>query len=183
MSDAIITQCTVLIDGTLEHLESGLQSIRTGRAHPSMVESVIVDAYGVKTPLNQLANVSAPDALSLVVEPWDKSILPLLEKSIRDSDLGLSPINEGERIRLKLPQLTEERRKEIAKVVSERVEEAKIAVRNHREETLKALKRAEMSEDEEERLKGEIQKLVDESNEKIVALGAAKTTEVLNLNS
>ena len=182
MSDAIVKECEDGLQTTVAHLEGELSGLRTGRAHPGMVETVLVDAYGVKTPVNQLANVTAPDAMSLVIEPWDKGVMAHIDKAIRESDLGLSPVNEGERIRLKLPQLTEERRKEIAKVVSEKVEEAKISIRNHREEAHKALKRAEPSEDEEARLKNEIQKLVDRYNEKVEEVGSAKTQEVLNVN-
>ncbi len=165
------------------HLHTELKNIRTGRAAPSLVEEITVEAYGSRTPMKHIGNIVAPDASSITIEPWDKSLLSAVEKAIRESDLGLAPANEGERIRLKLPPLTEERRGELVKVVKEKVEEAKISVRNHREAALKDLKNQELSEDDEKRERDEIQKLVDTSNKTIEAAGEEKTTELMNMSA
>ncbi len=167
----------------IAHLEGELKNIRTGRATPGLVEDVTAEAYGSRMPLKQLANIVAPDGSSIIIEPWDKSLMGAVEKGIRESDLGLAPTNEGERIRLKLPPLTEERRGELVKVVNEKIEESKISVRNHREAVLKDLKAQELSEDEDRRERDVVQKAVDATNKKIDELGAAKTAELMNMSA
>lgn len=167
----------------VSHLELELKNIRTGRATPSLVEEIMVESYGAQSPMKHIGNIVAPDATSITIEPWDKSLLAAIEKAIRESDLGLAPANEGERIRLKLPPLTEERRGELVKVVKEKVEESKIAIRNHREAALKELKGEELSEDDEKRGREEIQKMVDVANKQVETAGEAKTTELMNMSA
>lgn len=167
----------------MNHLEAEMKNVRTGRATPALVENIMVEAYGSMSPMKQLANIVAPDGASITIEPWDRSLLGTAEKAIRESDLGLAPTNEGERIRLKLPPLTEERRTELARVIKEKVEEAKISVRNHREAALKEIKNQELSEDEQKAAKEEVQKHVDGANKTIEALGEAKTTELMNMSA
>lgn len=167
----------------VSHLELELKNIRTGRATPALVEEISVEAYGARSPMKHVGNIVAPDASSITIEPWDKSLLSAVEKGIRESDLGLAPANEGERIRLKLPPLTEERRTELVRVVKDKVEEAKISIRNHREAALKDVKNQKLSEDEQEREEKEIQKLVDETNKKVEAAGQEKTEELMNMSS
>jgi ribosome recycling factor len=165
------------------HLDLELKNIRTGRAAPSLVEEITVEAYGSRSPMKHIANIVTPDASSITIEPWDKSLLAYVEKAIRESDLGLAPANEGERIRLKLPPLTEERRAELVKVVKEKVEEAKISIRNHRESILKDLKAKKLSEDDEKHERDEVQKLVDTTNKAVETAGEQKTNELMNMSA
>ncbi len=142
-----------------------LRSIRTGRASPAFVEHLTVDAYGTKTPLNQLASINVPEPRLLVVQPYDRSIIGSIEKAIMSSDLGVTPSNDGQVIRLPFPQLTEERRKELIRVVHQRAEEGRVSVRNvrrHAKEELERLKKdGEISEDELVRAEKELQKTTD----------------------
>ncbi|TES97887.1 ribosome recycling factor, partial [Patescibacteria group bacterium] len=124
MVDKTIKEIKPQLESALAHFEEGLGALRTGRANPSLVEGVSVDCYGTKTPLKQIANVHAPDARSIVVQPWDKSNLKAIEKAISESELGLTCQNDGEAIRVNLPDLTEERRKELTKVLNQKIEEA-----------------------------------------------------------
>jgi len=169
----------------IEHLKKELTQIRTGRANPSLVENIMVDCYGTKTPLNQMANISVPDPKSLVIQPWDTNIIKEVEKSIQNSDLGLNPVNEGNQLRLPIPALTEERRKELAKVVGDKVETSKITIRNIREEIWKELKEmkndGKISEDDMFAQQKELQKEVDEKNNEIKEIGENKEKEILTL--
>jgi ribosome recycling factor len=150
---------------SLDGLQGGLEKIRTGRANPGLLEQISVDYYGSRTPLSQVANVSVADARTLNVTPWDKSMVQAIEKAIQESGLGLNPNTSGQVIRIPLPALTEERRKELGKVVRKEGEEAKIAVRNVRRDALQhmkdALKKKEITEDEEKRAAEAMQKLTD----------------------
>ena len=150
---------------TIEVLSRELASIRTGRASPALVEFVKVDYYGVPTPVNQLASVSAPEARLLLIQPWDRSVLGNIEKAILKSDLGLNPSNDGNIIRLAIPPLTEERRKELVKLVHRRVEESRVSLRNLRRDALEQLRRLEkdkgISQDARERAQEQLQKLTD----------------------
>ena len=150
---------------TIEVLSRELASIRTGRASPALVEFVKVDYYGVPTPINQLASVSAPEARLLLIQPWDRSVLGNIEKAILKSDLGLNPSNDGNIIRLAIPPLTEERRKELVKLVHRRVEESRVSLRNLRRDALEQLRRLEkdkgISQDARERAQEQLQKLTD----------------------
>jgi len=150
---------------SIEHLVKDLASLRAGRANPAMVEKITVEYYGVPTPINQLANIMVPEARLLVIQPWDKSSIADIEKAIMKSDLGVNPSNDGNVIRIAIPQLTEERRRDIVKVVKKKGEEAKVAVRNIRREANDMLKSAEkeklISEDEGKKGIDEIQKFTD----------------------
>ncbi len=168
-----------------EVLKHSLESVRTGRASPSLVEHLPVDYHGVPTPLNQLATISAPEARLLVIQPWDRSILSSVEKAIRASDVGINPVNDGALIRLPIPLLSEERRLELVRLVHRKVEEGKVAVRNIRRddlERIRAMERAkELSQDESRRAQERLQKLTDASTTQLDQLGAAKEAEVLKV--
>jgi len=150
---------------SLESLQADLAKVRTGRAHTGILDHVQVDYYGSPMPINQVANITLLDARTIGVQPWEKPMVPKVEKAIRDADLGLNPSTNGDLIRVPMPMLTEERRKELIKVVRGETEDAKVAVRNIRRdsnETLKKLlKDKDISEDEERRAQDEIQKLTD----------------------
>lgn len=170
---------------SVEALQDDLLSIRTGRASPALVEKLPVEYYGTATPLNQMASIAAPEPRLLVIRPWDPSSLADIERAILKSDLGLTPMNDGMLIRLSIPRLTEERRRELVKVVSRRVEEARIAVRNLRRDALQDLKEFEkekmISEDEFFRGKDKVQELTDEFVEKIDGIGKRKEEEVMEI--
>lgn len=150
---------------TVEALRKDYGSIRTGKANPSLLDKVVVDYYGVPTPINQMANISVPEARMIMIQPWDKSSVPSIEKAIMKSDLGLNPSSDGNVIRLVLPQLTQESRKELVKKVKKKAEDAKVAVRNIRRDANEELKSAEKSkeitEDESKNAQDDIQKLTD----------------------
>jgi len=171
--------------GAVEALEEDLSGIRTGRAHPALVEKISIEYYGVPTPLIQLATISVPEPRSIMIRPFDISTLKAIERAILASDLGLTPNNDGKAIRLNLPPLTEERRRELVKVVHNRVEEARVAVRNVRRDILKDLHEYKeeklISEDEEKRGEGEIQKITDRFVEEINTVGEKKETEIMEV--
>ncbi len=168
---------------SLEALEHNLAGLRTGRANPALLAHLKVEYYGSQVPLNQIATVTAQDARTLVVQSWDQNALKAIEKAIRDSDLGLNPTNKGDALYITLPPLTEERRKELLKVVRQYAEEGRVAVRNIRRETLdrlrKLAKELHLSEDEVKRAEGEVQKITDEFIAKIDGLAAHKEAEIL----
>lgn len=170
---------------TLEVLEADLRTIRTGRASPALVERVMVDYYGVPTPLNQLAVISAPEPQLLTIRPYDPSSLGEIERAILKSDLGLTPSNDGRIIRLVVPPLTEQRRTELARLVSRRVEEAKVALRNVRREALEDLREFEkekmISEDEFYQARDELQELTEAYVKRADEIGERKTREVMEL--
>jgi ribosome recycling factor len=165
-----------------EGLKKELSTIRTGRASVSLVEHVKVDYSGVSTPLIQLAGISAPEVSLLVIQPWDKTTIRMIEKAILASDLGLTPINDGNVIRIKIPPLSEERRQELTKVVKKRVEERKVAIRNLRHEALGELKeiekKKEISQDELKRLTNQLQKSTDVSIIAAEQIGQDKEVEL-----
>jgi ribosome recycling factor len=170
---------------TLYHLQQELASVRTGRANPAMVESISVDAYGTPTPLQQLASVTTPEPTQLLIQPWDPNVVKSVEKALQASALGIMPTVEGTVIRLHFPPLTEDRRKELVRVVREKLEMAKVAVRGVREDMHKQLKQAErdgsLSEDQAALELKTLQTVVEEFNERITALGTAKEQEVTTL--
>jgi ribosome recycling factor len=170
------------MDGALAALSSELASVRTGRASTALLDRLQVDAYGAKMPLTQLATVSAPEPRLLTVQPYDKALFSAIERSIQESDLGLTPNNDGQVIRLAIPQLTEERRKELVRVVHRMAEDARVAVRNVRRDVLNDLKRAEkggeISRDELSRGQDEVQKLTDAEVGKIDEMMARKEDEI-----
>ncbi len=166
----------------LEHFEAELGKIRTGRANPSLVEDLAVDYYGTPTPLKQIASISTPEPRMILISPWDKNGAAGVEKAIQKANLGLNPSNEGDKIRVILPPLTEETRQDMAKMVKEKKEEAKIAIRNLREEAIAEAKgRTGGSEDQIESAKEAIQKLVAEHNESIEDSSAAKEKEIMTI--
>ncbi len=149
-TDLVIKSSRDMMDKAISHLESELLKIRTGKANPAMLDSVMVDYYGAMTPLNQIANVNTPDARTLVVQPWEKSRLADIERAIINSNLGLNPQNDGEMIRINVPPLTEERRKEMVKMAKNEVEHCKISIRNARKngnESIKKLQKDGLAED------------------------------------
>ena len=170
---------------TVEVLNKDFATLRAGRATPSLLEKIMVQYYGTPTPINQLANISAPEARLLVVQPWDKAVLPDLEKAILKSDLGITPNSDGNVIRLAIPQLTQERRTELVKVIKKKAEEGRVAVRNIRRDandTLKSQqKNGELSEDEQRRLQDEVQKLTDKYIKEVDGLLATKEKEIMTV--
>lgn len=167
----------------LEALKSDLRTIRTGRASPALLERVMVNYYGQPTPLNQLAVISAPEPTLLVVRPYDPESLEEVERAILKSDVGLTPSNDGRIIRLPIPRLTEERREELAKVVRQRVEEGKVALRNVRRDALEDLREFEkeklISEDQFYRAKDKLQDLIDRYTEKMEEISTRKQREIM----
>ena len=169
--------------GAVEALKHDLGGLRTGRASITLLEPVHVEVYGANMPLNQVATISAPEPRMLSVQVWDRSNVGVVEKAIRSAGLGLNPVTEGQNIRLPIPDLTEERRKELAKLAGQYAEKAKIAVRNVRRDGMDGLKqdekKHEISEDERKRLEAEVQKMTDETIAEIDAAAAAKEKEIL----
>ena len=169
--------------GAVETLKNDLGGLRTGRASTSLLDPVTVEVYGSHMPLNQVATVTAPEPRMLAVQVWDKSNVQPVEKAIRSAGLGLNPISEGQTLRLPIPDLTEERRKELAKLAAQYAEKAKIAIRNVRRDGNDALKTAEkkgqISQDDLKRLEGEVQKLTDKATADADAASAAKEKEIL----
>ncbi len=185
MIDEVLGELRQRMHKSEDALQDDLMSIRTGRATPALVERLPVEYYGTMTPLNQMASIAAPEPRLLVIRPWDASALADIERAILKSDLGLTPMNDGKLIRLSIPRLTEERRRELVKVVSRRVEEARVAVRNLRRDALQDLKEFEkekmISEDDFYRGKDEVQKLTDESIERIDEIGERKENDVMEI--
>ena len=180
-SDMIILEVTEKMDKTIENLEKRFATVRAGRANPSSLDGVSVEYYGVMTPLKQLATISVPEARQLLIKPFDKSALNAIEKAILASNLGYNPGNDGETIRIIIPELTEERRKELAKQVKAIAEDAKVSVRNNRRDALEDLKKAELPEDEEKGMEKDIQDLVNDYNKKIESLLKEKEQELLTV--
>jgi len=178
----VVTHAKQQMGKAVENTQRELATIRSGRATTSLLDTVKVDAYGQSMPLNQVASVSAPEAQLLVVQPWDKSLIGAIEKSILTADLGLNPSNDGNLIRVPLPALTEERRKELVKIVHKLAEEGKIAVRHARSEAISDAKKVEhVSEDDIHRTEGEIQKLHDDVINEINEVVVAKEEEIMEV--
>lgn len=173
------------MEKAVQALTRELATVRAGRANPSLLDRVTVDYYGVQTPLNQLASITVPEARQLVVQPFDKSVIGDIEKAIQKADLGLSPANDGNIIRLNLPQLTEERRKDLVKIVKKFAEEGKVAVRNIRRDANDDLKKEEkegiITEDELRRNTDEIQKITDKYIAKIDEVANNKEKDIMEV--
>lgn len=171
--------------GAIQALEEDLGTIRTGRASPSLIEKLQVEYYGSPTPLMQLATITVPEARSLLIRPFDGTTLKTIERAILASDLGLTPNNDGKSIRLNLPPLTEERRRDLVKVVHHRLEEARVAIRNIRRDAIKDLHDFEqeklIAEDERKRGEVELQKLTDKYIEEVAATGERKEKEIMEV--
>jgi ribosome recycling factor len=185
MLEAELKKTEEKMKGAISVVKEEFSTIRTGRASPTLVEKLEVDYYGAKTPLNQLAGISVPEARLLVISPYDRNAMSDIEKAIQSSDLGITPTNDGSVIRLSFPQLTEERRKELIKVVKEKAEDGKVAVRNVRrhakDDMEKRQKTGEFSEDDLHRAEKELQKLTDDFTHQIDELVEHKEKELLEV--
>lgn len=166
----------------IEFLKSDIAQLRTGRASTAMVDSITVEAYGSRQPLKAVGTIMVSDPKTLTVEPWDKGLLAAVEKGIRDSGLGINPVNDGKLIRLSLPELTTERRAELTKILHQKLEQARISIRKIREDVREMISEEEkgksISEDEKFRLQEDLEKLVKEYNEEIKKIGDAKEKEI-----
>ncbi len=169
------------IEKALENLDKRFATVRAGRANPSSLDGIMVEYYGSMTPLKQLATISVPEARQLLIKPFDKSCLSGIEKAILASNLGYNPGNDGETIRIVIPELTEDRRRELVKQVKALGEEAKVSVRNIRHEALEDIEKAELPEDQEKSMEKEIQDMVNEANKKIEAKFKEKEQELLTV--
>ncbi len=171
--------------GALDALKKDLGSIRTGRASLALLDGMTIDYYGTPTPLQQLASLSIPESRQIAIQPWESKIIPDIEKAILKSDLGLTPMNDGKVIRITIPILTEERRKQLVKVVRKRAEEAKVAVRNIRRESNEELKKFEkekhLSEDDVKKEQEEIQKITDSNIKKVDEILGHKEKEIMEV--
>ena len=173
------------MDNALSFFEKELTSVRTSRANISMLDNIQVDSYGTKTPINQLGNISIPDSNLITIQVWDVNLINLIEKAILESNLGITPQTEGQLIRLPIPKLSEERRNELAKVVSHYAENSKIAIRNIRREIMDSIKKNEkdknISQDEMKNKSSDVQKMTDEYVSKIDSITSTKQTEILKV--
>lgn len=181
----VLSKAEAKMSKAVEILERELLGLRTGRASPALVENIRTDYYGVPTPLKELASITVPEARLLLIQPWDRNALPAIEKAILKSELGITPSNDGNVIRLVIPQLTEERRRELVKLVRKRVEEGKVAIRNVRREALEKIRLAEkgkeISEDESRRFQDKLQKLTNGFIEDVDRLGRSKEAEIMEV--
>ena len=170
---------------TLVSLKDGFASLRTGRASPALFDKIRVDSYGEKTPLNQVANISIPEARLVVIQPWDKNLISEIEKAIRSSELSLNPSNDGKVIRVSIPPLTEQRRKELAKLAKGQAEQSRVAIRNIRrdgnEELKKLLKDSSITEDDESKGSAELQKLTDNYINQVNQVLEEKEKEIMEV--
>ena len=180
-SDMIMLELTEKMDKAIEALEKRFTTVRAGRANPSSLDGIMAEYYGSMTPLKQLATISVPEARQLLIKPFDKSCLSAIEKAILASNLGYNPGNDGETIRIVIPELTEERRRELAKQVKAMAEDAKVTVRNLRREGLEDVEKLELPEDQEKGMEKDIQDMVNEYNKKIEALTKEKEQELLTV--
>lgn len=185
MLDQLVNDAEQRMQKAIEALKKEYATLRAGRATPALLDRVLVDYYGTLTPINQLANIGVPEPRMLVIQPWDKSTIPAIEKAILKSDLGVTPTSDGVVVRIVIPQLTEERRKELAKVVKKKAEESKVAVRNIRREVndkMKSIeKKGEISEDEAKRGQDSVQKLTDNYIKMIDKVMEAKEKEIMEV--
>jgi ribosome recycling factor len=170
---------------SLEHFKKDIGSLRTGRANPSILEGVQVDAYGSKTPINGVASITVQDGQCIVISPWDKSVAKDIEKSIVEADLGLGVVNEGDKIRLTVPRMTEENRKDLVKKLNERMEKAKVSIRQTREEMKKDIEAAEenkeISEDDKFRFVKELEEYINKINDEIKSIRDKKEEEIMTI--
>ena len=181
----IINGAEAKMSDTVNFLEADLKTYRVGKANPAVFNPVIVDYYGTPTPLHQIASINAPDAKTLTIQPWEKTLIPKIEKAIMDANIGLTPSNNGEIIRCTVPALTEERRKELIKKAKNAGEQSKIVVRNARRDAVDLLKKAQknegLSEDTEKEAETEVQKLTDKFIKNIDAVIAAKEKDIMTV--
>lgn len=172
------------INKCIEHVKEDLAQIRTGRATTELVEDIMVNAYDAESPVKNLASISVMDAKTIAIQPWDKTILDNISKGITASNRGLSPITEGDRVLVKIPDLTEERRKEYVKIMKDRIEDGRISVRQVRQKYMKDIDESEksgLSEDEADRLRNDVEKIVKETNAQIEEIKGAKEKDLLTI--
>lgn len=184
MVEQLLAELEDRMQKAVEAFRRDLASLRAGRATPALLDRVLVDYYGTPTPVSQLANINVPEPRLLVVQPWDKTVVPLIEKAILKSDLGLTPASDGAVIRLPMPQLTEERRKELVRALQKQTEEQRVAVRNVRRdglEQLRKLRRDGLSEDEEKQCEVDVQKLTDKYVRDIDQIAVSKEKEIMEV--
>ena len=185
MTSEVIMEMAEKMDKSLDAFKQELTKIRTGRASLSLLDGIKVEAYGSSMPLNQVGTLTIPESRQIVIQPWDPQVMPNIDKAILKSELGLTPVNDGKVIRINIPQLTEERRKELVRIVKKIAEEYRVAVRNHRRDAIDALKKQkknkEISEDEQFKLQDEAQKETDSYIAKIDEVAAEKEKEVMEV--
>jgi len=185
MVNDIIKELPAKLDKSIEFLVSELSNIHTGRASVSMVDDILVNAYGSKQQLKQVANITIPEARQILIQPWDKGVVGQIESAIRDSDMGFNPVNTGDVIRINIPELTQDRRRDYVKIAKEKAEEARVGIRNARAEAWNIIKKAkadsEISEDDMYHGEAEIQKLVDTYNGKVEETLSHKEKELLEV--
>lgn len=182
--DFVLEYCEEKMEAAIEHLEKELLHIRAGKASPAMLNGVLVEYYGSMTPLNQVSNVSTPDARTIAIQPWEKGLIPVIEKAVLAANLGLNPDNNGELIRINIPILTEERRRSLVKQVHQEGETAKVSIRTARKEandSLKKLQKDGLSEDVEKDAESNVQKLTDDYGEKVEDLVKAKEKDIMTI--
>src|SRR5689334_25398775 len=184
-ADELISDAQTRMGKSVDHARDSFNTVRTGRASASLLDRIEIDYYGTKTPLKQLATIGVPEARMLTIQPFDPSSIKSIEKAIQESDLGLTPSNDGKLIRLPIPQLTEERRKELVKVVRQMAEEGKVAIRNVRRDAIHHLKElvdnGEVGSDEEHRAEDRVQKLTDEHVNEVDELLKRKEAEIMEV--
>ena len=185
MTSEVIMEMAEKMDKSLDAFKQELSKIRTGRASLSLLDGIKAEAYGSSMPLNQVATLTIPESRQIVIQPWDPQVMSSIEKAILKSELGLTPVNDGKVIRINIPQLTEERRKDLVKIVKKIAEEYRVAVRNHRRDAIDSLKKQkknkEISEDEQFKLQDEAQKETDSYIAKIDEVAADKENEVMEV--
>lgn len=185
MYKEIIEQQAEIFSEAIEHFKGEIEKFRTGRATPALVDYLVVDYYGTKTPMKQIASINVPEPRSLMIQPWDRGALSAIETAIRSANIGLNPTNDGVVIRIALPPLTEDRRKELVKALNQKAEEARIAVRNIREDAWKEIQGLEkeglIGEDAKFKAKEELQVVVEEYNKKIEEMRKKKETDMMTV--
>lgn len=169
------------MDGAMTHLEKAFVKIRAGKASPAMLASVMVEYYGSQTPLSQVANINTPDARTISVQPWEKTMIPEIEKAIMNANLGFNPMNNGESVIINVPPLTEERRRDLVKQAKAEAEDAKVSIRNARQDANKELKKLEISEDLLSNAEVDVQELTDDYSKKVDAVLDVKEAEIMKV--
>ena len=181
----ILDIATDKMNKTINVMKQEYNSLRAGRANPQALDRIMVDYYGSPTPINQMGNISVPEPRMLIIALWDTKMIPNVEKAIQKSDLGINPANDGKVIRLIFPELTEERRKELAKVIRKKAEESKVAVRSIRRDAMEEIKKQKkdslITEDDQKKLEEKVQKLTDEKVKEIDAIAQAKEKEIMSV--
>lgn len=177
----IIDSTDESMSSAIVHLDKRLATIRAGKASPAMLSSVMVDYYGSPTPLNQVANVNTPDGMTISIQPWEKSLIPEIEKGIHMANLGFNPMNNGESVIINVPPLTEERRRELAKQAKSEAEDAKVRIRNSRKDANNEIKNLDISDDHKSNLEIDIQTMTDNYTGKVEDLLARKEKEIMTV--